>query len=55
MPMPKERISVAVIANDGDLSSVRTPTAKSCIASSSQFHPQASRDCSIRRCVIAER
>ena len=50
-PMPKVRISVAVIANDGDFTSVRTPTVRSCIASSSQFHPQASRDCSSRRWV----
>jgi hypothetical protein len=49
-PMPKVRISVAVTANDGDFTSVRMPTFKSCIASSSQFQPQASRERSSRRC-----
>jgi len=44
-------ISTPVIANVGDRINPRTPSFRSCIASSSQFHPQASRDCSMNRCV----
>ena len=49
--MPKVRISTAVIANAGARIKPRRPELESCAASSSQFHPHASRDCSSSRCV----